>query len=446
MTATNQAQTVTEEIEAAYTARTPASRASFARAARALPDGDTRNSAYFRPYPLFLSSGRGARLTDVDGNTYLDWNSNWTSLIHGHGRPEVVRAATSQIENGTAWAAANPHTPELADLIVRRVPGVDRVRFCNSGTEATMMAVRAARAATGRRMIIKMRAAYHGSADLFQVANGKVGVGIDPDVVTHSIEIPFNDKAAASAALAAHAHETAALIVEGLMGSAGMLAPEDDYLQHLRAETSRHGVLLVFDEVISLRLAAGGAQQLYGVTPDLTALGKIIGGGFPVGAFGGREELMMQFSPLRDGYVGHSGTFNANPVTMAAGVATLKALPQAEIDRINALGDRFAEGALAAAAERGIRLQITGYGSLRNLHFATERVRDGATANAADHELVRLLHLALLPRGVFASGRGMFVTSTAITEADVDETVAALDDALRQLLPAIEERMPALLG
>jgi glutamate-1-semialdehyde 2,1-aminomutase len=260
------------------------------------------------------------------------------------------------------------------------------------------------------------------------------------------VEIPFNDKQAASDAIARHGHEAAAVIVEGIMGSAGMVPPEDGYLHHLRAETERHGMLLILDEVITLRLAEGGAQQYFDVRPDLTAMGKIVGGGFPVGAFGGREEVMLQFSPLRAGGLGHSGTFNGNPVTMAAGLATLRALPQAAIDRINALGDRFAEGVRDAAAERGIRLQVTGVGSLRNLQFSAARVYDAAGAAAADKELIRLLHLALLQRGIFAAPRGMFAVSTPMGEAEVDEAVAAVDDALRTLLPAIAERAPALLA
>ena len=438
--------TMLHEVEQAYSAHTPGSGALFQRAARALPDGDTRGSVYFRPYPLYLRGGAGARVEDVDGNAYLDFSNNWTSLIHGHAHPDVVRAATEQIAHGTAWAAANPHAQELAELLVERVPSVERVRFCNSGTEATMFAVRAARAFTGRRGIIKMAGAYHGSYDDFQVANGHTPPGVDPAAVGHVVEVPFNDKQAAAEAIREHKHETAAVIVEGIMGAAGMIAPEDDYLRHLRAETERHGVLLILDEVITLRLARGGAQQLYGVRPDLTAVGKIIGGGFPVGAFGGREDLMMQFSPLRAGALGHSGTFNANPVSMAAGVAALRALPDAEIARINALGEYFAEGVRDVAAERGIRLQVTGAGSLRNLHFTATPVRDAATAAAADRELLRLLHLALLVRGIFAAPRGMFAMSTSMGEAEVEQAVAAVDDALRWLLPAIAERGPQLLA
>ena len=446
MRTTVQTDALQRELETAYTTRTPGSAARIARAARVMPDGDTRHSAYFRPYPLFLRGGAGARVEDVDGNAYLDFSNNYTSLVHGHAFPDVVRAATEQIAHGSAWAAANERALELAELIIERVPSIERVRFCNSGTEATMLALRAARAFTGRNGLIKMAGGYHGSHDDFQVSGGRAAPGIPPEVAERVVEIPFNDKHAASEAIDRHGHEAAAVIVEGIMGSAGMVPPEDGYLQHLRAETERHGMLLIVDEVITLRLAEGGAQQLFEVRPDLTAMGKIVGGGFPVGAFGGREEVMQQFSPLRAGGLGHSGTFNGNPVTMAAGLATLRALPQSAIDRINALGDRFAEGVRDAAAERGIRLQVTGVGSLRNLQFSAERVYDNATAAAADKELIRLLHLALLERGIFAAPRGMFAISTPMGESEVDEAVAAVDEALRRLLPAIEERAPALLS
>jgi glutamate-1-semialdehyde 2,1-aminomutase len=399
-----------------------------------------------RPYPLYLTGGQGARISDVDGNSYIDSTNNWTSLIHGHAHPATVRAATEQIARGTAWSAANPHAQHLAEIIVERVPSVDFVRFCNSGTEATMMAVRAARAYTGRTTIIKMLGAYHGSYDDFLVANGHAAPGIDPTTPGKVVEVPFNDKAAATAALHEHGAETAAVIVEGLMGSAGMITPEDDYLLHLRQETERHGALLIFDEVISLRLALGGAQQVYAVRPDLTAMGKIIGGGFAVGAFGGRREVMELFDPRRPNPLGHSGTFNANPVTMAAGVATMQALTESELARINALGDRFAEGVRDRVAERGIRLQVTGYGSLRNLHFTPDPVRNAGDAQRADAELPGLFHMALLNRGVFGARRGMFAFNTAMTDADVDTILAAVDDTLRWLRPAIAERAPGMMG
>jgi glutamate-1-semialdehyde 2,1-aminomutase len=429
-----------QELEAEYRRRTPTSARLYERAGRALTAGDTRHSVFMRPYPLFIERGQGAYVEDVDGNRYLDCTNNWTALILGHAHPVVVEAIARQAAMGTAWGAANRLAPELAELIAERVPSVDKVRFTNSGTEATMMAVRAARAYTGRPTIVKMIGAYHGSYDDFEVQGGRAARGVVPDVAKHVLEVEFNDQEQVGRLLEERGHEVAAVIVEGIMGSAGMLPPADGYLRHLRTETERHGALLIVDEVISLRLALGGAQQLYGVRPDLTAMGKIIGGGLPVGAFGGREELMEQFSPLAADGLRHSGTFNANPLTMAAGIATLRELDADSIGTINRLGERLATGVARTAAKLGVPVQVTGVGSLRNLHLAPAPPRNATEAQAADRELLRLLHLRLLLDGVLMAGRGMFAFSTVTTEQEVDEVVAKLDNALRWLGPAIAER------
>ncbi len=429
------------EAENAYRRMTPKSAELAEKAQAALPGGDTRNSVYFRPYPLFVDGGQGAHLEDVDGNRYLDCSNNWTSLIHGHAHPVVVEAVSRQVARGTAWAAANRFAPELAELIKERVPSIDKVRFTNSGTEGTMLAVRAARAFTGRPLIVKMAGAYHGSHDDFEVSGGQTPPGILPTAADHVLEVTFNDKDDVSRLMAERGDEVAAVIVEGIMGSAGMLPPEDGYLRHLREETAKNGALLIVDEVITLRLALGGAQDLYGVRPDLTALGKIIGGGFPVGAFGGREEIMNRYSPLEPGFLRHSGTFNANPISMAAGIATLRELDNDTIGYINRLGERFAASVARTAQKLSIPLQVTGAGSLRNLHFAATPPRTAAEAAATDHDLLRLLHLKLLTAGVFMAARGMFAFSTVTTEREVDDIVAKLDGALRWLQPAIEERM-----
>lgn len=433
-----------EQAEQEYRRLTPGSERLFAGAQDAMPGGDTRNSVYFRPYPLFLDEGQGAHVADVDGNRYLDCSNNWTSLILGHAHPAVVEAVTRQVARGSAFAAANPHASALARIIKERVPSIDKLRFANSGTEATMLAVRAARAFTGRPLIVKMAGAYHGSHDDFEVAGGRVPAGIPADRASHVVEVEYNDKDDLTRTLAERGDETAAVIVEGIMGAAGMIPPADGYLRHVREETERRGILLIIDEVISLRLALGGAQELYGVRPDLTALGKIIGGGFPVGAVGGREEIMQRYSPLSPDYLHHSGTFNANPVTMVAGIATMRELDADTIGYINRLGERFAAGVARIARAQDIPLQVTGAGSLRNLHFAVRPPRHPGAVPAASRDLLRLLHLALLPRGVLAAPRGMFAISTPMTEHDVDGLLDALGGALRWMRPAIAERIGAL--
>lgn len=439
-------ETSRAELEQEYRRLTPASAQLYERAQAALPGGDTRQSVFFRPYPLFLDSGQGAYVKDADGNRFLDCSNCWSAMILGHAHPAVVEAVTQQVALGTAFAAANRYAPELAELIKERVPSIEKLRFANSGTEATMFCVRAARASTGRPKIVKMAGAYHGSHDDFEVMGGEAPTGIMPGAAEYVLDVEYNNKEDLTRVLEEHRDEVAGVIVEGLLGSAGMLPPEDGYLQHLREETAKRGILLILDEVISLRLALGGAQDLYGVRPDLTAMGKIIGGGFPVGAFGGREELMQQFSPLAEHPLHHSGTFNANPVTMVAGLATMRELDADSFGYLNRLGDRFAAGVRRLATDRALSLQVTGAGSLRNLHFADRPPRNAADAQASDKDLLSLLHLRLLLSGVLCAPRGMFAFSTVASEAEIDGVVHKLGEALDWLRPAIEERAPALSG
>jgi glutamate-1-semialdehyde 2,1-aminomutase len=439
-------ETLLSEVEGEYRRRTPGSAALFARAEAALPGGDTRHSVFFKPYPLFVDGGEGPYLTDVDGNRLLDCLNNYTSLVLGHAHPAVVEAVSRQVAKGSAFAAANRFAVELAETITGRLDSIDKVRFTNSGTEATMLAVRAARAFTGRPGIVKMAGSYHGSHDDFEVAGGKTPAGVMPTAGEHVLEVEFNNKAEATWVLAENGERIAAVIVEGALGSAGMVPPQDGYLAHLRAETEQRGILLIVDEVITLRVGPGGAQGLFGVKPDLTAMGKIIGGGFPVGAVGGREEIMQQFSPLASVPLRHGGTFNGNPISMAAGLATLNELDADTIGYINRLGERFAAGVERVARGRDVAVQVTGVGSLRNVHFAREAPRHAAEAQAADRDLMRLLHLRLLVNGVFCAPRGLFAFSTVTTEREVDGVVDAIGAALAWMQPAIEERTPALAG
>ncbi len=436
---------LTAEYEAAYRRKTPTSAELFARAATAMPGGDTRQSVYFQPYPLYVQSGKGSRVTDVDGNVLIDFGNCWTAMVLGHAPESVVKAIVEQAERGTAFAAANPYVQELAQLVVERVPSVEKVRFCNSGSEATMMCVRAARAFTGKNKVLKFDGGYHGSTDIFEVEMDHVVPGITQGVADDVLIAKYNDLDEVRDLVTRYKDELACVIVEGLMGAAGMIPPAEGFLEGLREVTREHDVLLIFDEVISLRLASGGAQEHYGVLPDLTAMGKIIGGGLPVGAFGGREDVMMQFSPLREGHMHHSGTYNGNPVTMAAGIATLKELTQERIDAINALGERARVGLRAAVKRAGLKAEIVGIGSLMQLHF-TDRPVTRARAGSTDPVLLHLLHLGLFQEGVFANERGAYNITTAHTAEDVDVLVAAVERVLTAMRPAIQQRRPDLVA
>src|SRR5439155_25196175 len=317
-------------IEARYRARTPGSAAQYERALASLPGGDTRTIAYHAPYPLAIDRARGAVLTDVDGNEYVDFLNNYTSLIHGHAHPRLVAAATEQLKRGSAYAAASANQAELAGILRERVASVDAVRFTNSGTEAAMNAIRAARAFTGRPMLVKMEGGYHGTYDATEVsihpdpaAAGPAdaprpvaeGRGLTPGAVADTLVLPFNDAAAAERLFAARGGDLAAVIVEPLLGSGGMIPATREYLQRLRDLTAAHGALLIFDEVMTFRVGPGGTQGVHGIRPDLTLFAKIIAGGFPVGAFGGRAEIMAQYDPRRAGHRYQARTFHGQPVT-----------------------------------------------------------------------------------------------------------------------------------
>ncbi len=416
-----------------YEARTPASRALYERAARVLPGGDTRTGTFHAPYPLFISRGEGARLWDADGHVYLDFLNNFTSLVHGHAPPDVVAAAARQEARGTAHGTANALQVELAEVLCARVPSVKRLRFCNSGTEATLGALRAAKAFTGRPRIMKMAGGYHGSHDQVAVGasapfDGPAPIGLSPGAVSEVLLGRFNDLDYTAALVRKHHHELAAVIVEPMLGSGAILA-DRAFLEGLRDVTAECGVLLILDEIITFRLAVGGLQQVFGLTPDLTTFGKIIGGGFPVGAFGGRADVMATYDPTQPGTISHSGTFNGNAVTMAAGLATLEHYDEAAVAALNSAGDGLRQQLNGLATSAGVEMVTVGYGSLMQTHFHAEPPRSPDAA-AGSSRLVRQLHLALLNRGLFTATRGLMVLSTAMTSHDLDAAIERIGDAL----------------
>ena len=434
-------------VEAKYRNRTPASKRLFDEAVKFLPGGDTRAAAFFSPYPFVIDKGEGCSVVDVDGNVYLDFVNNYTALIHGHAHPRIVEAVSSQLRKGTAFGSPVESQTGLAKALCERVPSLEKLRFCNSGTEATMNAMRLAKAYTGRPKILKMEGGYHGSHDAAEVSlwsqegppdapHSVAGtLGMFEGVVEDVVVAPFNNSGATRSIIERHADKLAGVIVEPVMGAAGMLPPAAGYLDLLREATQTCGALLIFDEVITLRLAWGGAQESYRVAPDLTTLGKVIGGGFPVGVFGGRDELMSPYDP-REGKFFHSGTFNGNPVTMVAGLAALELLTRQEIARINSLGERLRLGLRSALADTGLMGQVTGIGSLLQIHFSETEVTDYRAGKLAALEPLQLLHLMLLNRGVSIAPRGLMCISTPMDEQDIDHTVSAFRDALGELASA----------
>src|SRR5262245_16113702 len=425
-----------------YLAKTSRSRSMHEEATAVMPGGNSRTTTFFDPYPFYIQRGQGAHVWDADGVDRLDFNGNYTSLILGHAPPDVVKAAQEAAAQGMSFPGPTEHEIRLAEMLVRRLPSVEAIRFTNSGTEATMNAVRAARAFTQRSKIAKFEGAYHGTHDWVLVsvapdvkAAGSrkrpkpvpASSGVPPAVLKHTVVLPWNDPEGCEELITKEADNLACVIVDPLLGIGGILPPADGFLARLREITSRHGILLVFDEVISFRIAWGGAQERYGVTPDLTTLGKIIGGGLAIGAFGGREDIMAAYDPRRGGQrITHGGTFNANPVTMAAGIATLNALTPEAYARLDALGDRLRGGVTRLLQSTRRRGQVTGVGSLFCLHWASGALTGYRSSRPKDTEAPVRVFMGLLNEGILLTQRGLGACSLAMGDEDIDRFINAL--------------------
>ncbi len=419
----------------------------FDRARAVLPGGVNSPVRAFRAVggtPFFVARAQGARLTDVDGKTYLDYVCSWGPLILGHAHPAVLEAIRTAAQRGWSYGAPCEAEVELAELVRRRMPSIEMVRFVSSGTEATMAAVRLARAATKRDVILKFDGCYHGHGDSFLVKAGSgvatLGLPDSPGVpgalAGLTLTAPFNDVAAVEEVLRRRGDEIAAVIVEPYVGNAGFIPPDPEFHPALRAACDRVGALLIFDEVMTgFRVAAGGAQERLSVRPDLTTLGKIIGGGMPVGAYGGRAELMRLIAP--EGPVYQAGTLSGNPVAMAAGLATLgETGAPGFYDALERRTARLVAGIGDAARRRGVPVTVGHAGSLWGVYFTAGPVRDFAQAKRADTALFARWHRAALERGIFLAPSAFeagFVSS-AHTDADIAHTVTELDAALAQAL------------
>lgn len=415
----------------------------FERARAVLPGGVNSPVRAFRAVggtPFFVARASGARLADVDGRAYVDYVGSWGPLILGHAHPAVLEAIRTAAGQGWSYGAPCEAEVLLAEHVRRRMPAVEMLRCVNSGTEATMAAVRLARAVTKRDLILKFAGCYHGHADGFLVKAGSgvatLGLpdspGVPAAVAGLTLTAPFNDVGAVDALFRGRGNEIAAVIVEPYVGNAGFIAPEPGFHEALRALCDRHGSLLIFDEVMTgFRVASGGAQERLKIRPDLTTLGKIIGGGMPVGAYGGRADLMRQIAP--EGPVYQAGTLAGNPVAMAAGLATLRETERPGFyDALERRTGRLVAGIVDAARRHGIAVTAGHAGSMWGLYFAPGPIRNFAEAKATDTALFARWHRAALARGVFLAPSAFeagFVSS-AHTDADIDLTITQLDAAL----------------
>lgn len=401
------------KIKDEYCAKTPASAQLYARARRTQPGGVSRNVCHWSPHPLTMDRGDGACIWDIDGNRYIDLLGNFTALVHGNCYGPVQAVTEREIPRGAVWAANNRAQVSLAEQIVDRVAGVDQVRFTNTGTEAGNLALLIARGLTGRHKIVMARFGYHGALHEFEAGSFNLG-GPDTYLATYGDIDSFRN------ILDENGDEIAAIFVEGVLGAGGMQPAPPEFFRELKIAANRAGALLVIDEVISFRLGFGGQQGNMGVTSDLTMLGKLIGGGFPIGAVGGPEHLMRSLD-MDNIKVWHSGTFNANPISMAAGDVAVRELTDERIQRMNELGVRLTNGLLASAAKLGLPFSVNHIGSLLNIFFVDEPPAD--ITQRTDYAAVTKFHLACLNNGLLIAGRGMFALSTIMDEALIDESV-----------------------
>ena len=430
-----------------FIASAPISRRKQAEAEKYLPGGSSRGTAYFDPFPHFIERGEGHYLYDADGNQLLDFMINATSLILGHAHPDVTRAIQEQAARGTAFTGPTDPQVRMAKLLTDRVPSVDLVRFTNSGTEGTMMAIRAARAFTGREKMAKFEGGYHGAHEYVSVSVRPPADKLDPSgptpipehpglpqsILDQVIVLPYNDLDWCERVLRQNASEIACLIMEPVMSSFGYLPGEVDFLRGLRELTAELGIVLIYDEVQSFRIAPGGAQEALGVIPDMTSFGKIIGGGTPVGAFGGRADIMELFDPTRGAPIAHAGTFNANPVTMAAGEVVMTHLTPEVYDRMNALGDETRAKLSAVFDEFEVDAQVTGIGSLFGIHFTAEEITDYRSVVRGDQTMRRALFTGLLNEGILLQTATAGAMNSLTTSTEIDTLV----DATRRVIERV---------
>ena len=441
---------VTNGADAANDLRTGSARL-YARASRFLPGGCSRNTILREPHPIYAKEGRGYELIDVDGNHYIDFANNMASLIHGHAHPELVAAVTRQLRKGTAFMMATEAELQFAEHMCSRCDGFDQIRFMNSGTEAVMNGIKAARAFTGRAKIAKAEGAYHGVYDYAEVSqtsspenwgsvvcpnSNPVAKGTPGKALSDVVVFPFNDTDHAERILNRHAHELACVLVDPVPHRVGLIPAQPEFLKMLRDWTRTNGALLLFDEVVTFRTSTGGAQEAYGIRPDLTALGKMIGGGFPIGALAGNLNAMSVMDPAKKPVrLPQAGTFSANPISMTAGLVAMRLLDADAVANLNALGERLRVNLLQAADLASVPVTVTGFASMFRIHvkeIAPENYRE-AYASAEENRLLKRILDALLERGYSLVGTGTGTLSTPMNPSVVDRFTQQCLEIFREL-------------
>jgi glutamate-1-semialdehyde 2,1-aminomutase len=429
-----------------YKSKNRGSSTVYDKAKKLLPSGNTRSALYWRPFPLCMRKGKGSYIWDVDGNKRVDFNYNNTTLILGHNNPEVIKAAEEQLSQGTVLGAATETELRLAEEILERLKGSDRIRFTPTGTEANMQALRLARAISGKPLIAKALGGYHGSWDGVPLTPDTVGI---PNGVKNStIYFPYNDSESAEMIIKQNREELAAVVIEPTMRE---MTPKPGFLETLRETTETYDILLVFDEVISFRLSPGGAQELYGIKPDITAMGKIIGGGFPVGAYAISSKCM---SPLMipstilpettSALLGFSGTFNAFPIAMAAGHAVMKEMTKKKYNMIASMGEDMRKGLRMVFREEGLNIYVGGTGSFFFIAWSDKGVYDHVSSTIADKGLFNLFNIGMMNKGFYILGHPN--VSTVQKKENIKAALTAARETVREMKPIIKKRAPHLIS
>jgi glutamate-1-semialdehyde 2,1-aminomutase len=426
------------EARQTYAARRPKSEAAHEHAAKYMPGGNTRTVLFHGPFPLRIANGTGAHLTDADGHRYLNLLGEYTAGLFGHSHPVIRKAIDRALDGGVNFGGHNTFEPQLAELVCARFASIERVRFTNSGTEANLMAIATARHHTRRTKVMVMHGGYHGGLLYFG------GGGIPINAPYPFVFGRYNDIDATRVTLREHAADLACVLVEPMMGSSGCIPADPAFLAMLREDVTRAGAVLIFDEVMTSRFGSGGAQSIVGIRPDMTTLGKWIGGGMSFGAFGGRTDIMQMYDPTRKEFMPHAGTFNNNVLTMSAGIAAMKEVFASPVAlELHANGDRLRDRLNALFASHDVDLQMTGQGSLMSLHGTAQPIRRPDDTQQSNDSVKELIFLDLLEREIYLARRGFIALSLVITAAHIDGFASALEDILRHRRAVLPRRHAA---
>ena len=414
-----------DEAAQRFTANNPKSKSVYDAACKALPGGNSRTVLFYSPFPLTLAKGEGCHVWDVDGHKYADFVGEYTAGLYGHSNAKIIAAVKTALDNGIVLGGHNETEAKLAQMIVDRWPSVERVRFTNSGTESNMMAIVTARAVTGRNKVMVMEGGYHGGVLSFRPGGTPINAPFDYVIAD------YNDSQSTRQKIAEHGDDLACVVVEPMAGGAGCIPATREYLQMLREETANRGIILIFDEVMTSRLAPGGAQEIHNIMPDMTTFGKYIGGGLTFGAFSGRADIMDRYDPRKPDAYPHAGTFNQNVLTMAAGYTGLSQIYTPEVAvEFNARGDKLRKRLQGIADKHALPIQITGMGSMMCVHFNRNPIHSIADAYSDNGPAKDMFHLDMLTRDHYIARRGMMVLSLPMGDAEFDGLAAAFEDFL----------------